>query len=88
MRITSIFVIAALLYSSSGLNGSIKKRLGEVNRNNLVEVECFNATNATCGLEILVPPTLGFCTCSAGSGAPPINGGSGQLSTFNQAALV
>jgi hypothetical protein len=38
MKTTSILVIAALLYSSMGLNGSIKKRLGEVNRN-LIQTE-------------------------------------------------
>jgi hypothetical protein len=84
MRTTSLLVIAALLYSTMGLNGSIKKRLGEVNRNQLIqsEVQDINTTAfppGSCGLEVLTPPTLGFCDCNNASGVLPPAGGSAQL---------
>lgn len=84
MRTTSIFVIAALLYSTMGLNGSIKKRLGEVNMNALIqsEAQCDNSTGfppGSCGLETLVPPNLAFCDCNNASGVLPPPGGSANL---------
>ena len=96
MRTTSIFVIAALLYSSMGLNGSIKKRLGEVNANGLVQVEgrttCPDNSSGglpdECPLPILVTPDLDFCTCDSDSGTLPPPGGSAQLQVFEQSALV
>ena len=67
MRTTSIFVIAALLYSSMGANGPIKNRLAQVNSQ--AEVDCIDV----CGLPDLVAPDLDFCDCEAGSGSglPP-----------------
>jgi hypothetical protein len=86
MRTTSIFVIAALLYSTMGLNGSIKKRLGEVNMNALIQAEseqCVNTTGVfppgSCGLETLIPPNLAFCDCNNASGVLPPNTGSANL---------
>jgi hypothetical protein len=86
MRTTSIIVIAALFYSTMGLNGSIKKRLGEVNKNALIQSECLPSGNATCGLEALIPPNLDFCTCSNSSGVLPPPGGSAELQVFQQSA--
>lgn len=86
MRTTSIFVIAALLYSTMGLNGSIKKRLGEVNKNALIQSECLPGGNSSggfppgsCGLEDLVAPNLDFCTCDNTSGTLPPPGGASEL---------
>lgn len=93
MRTTSIFVIAALLYSSMGLNGSIKKRLGEVNTNGLAQIEstCPSGNGsgglpADCDLPTLIAPVLDFCTCEDGSGTLPLPGGAAQVNAFQQSA--
>jgi len=80
-KVTQIAVIASLAAFSYGLNGSIMKRLNEINSVNLAQTEQIAIGN--CSLGELPEPSLGFCDCEL---IIPTPGGSGaaQSTVYSQ----
>ena len=72
-KATQLAVIASLAAFSYGLNGSVMKRLNEINTVNLAQTQ--QMTSGSCGLGNLPEPSLDFCDCDL---VVPTPGGSGS----------